>query len=75
MKKENTTSCAGRPGRDRMFKLCGPKLPTKGGLYDLHESNKYNMYTTTSGVLDANKPKADNVPKLAAGAAKLGEGL
>lgn len=42
---------------------------------NLHESNKYNMYTTTSGVLDANKAKVDNVPKLAAGAVKLGEGI
>jgi hypothetical protein len=42
---------------------------------NLHESNKYNMYTTTSGVLDANKPKVDNVPKLAAGAVKLGDGI
>ena len=42
---------------------------------NLHESNKYNMYTTTGGVLDANKPKVDNVAKLAARAAKLGEGI
>jgi hypothetical protein len=42
---------------------------------NLHESNKYNMYTTTSGVLDANKLKVDNVPKLAAGAVKLWDGI
>ena len=42
---------------------------------NLHESNKYNMYATTSGVLDSNKPKVDNVPKLAAGAVKLADGI
>jgi hypothetical protein len=42
---------------------------------NLHESNKYNMYTTTSGVLDDNKPKVESVPKLAAGAVKLGDGI
>ena len=42
---------------------------------NLHESNKFKMYTSTKEELDRYKPRVDTLPALATGTLRLGEGM